>query len=742
MELKLLIRQNPIVNVYGQPIYYSGTMPTNLQTIVGTLPPARQWANFNNFTDVTKDCSDLFDIKLEWTEQRDAHGLLVPGTNQVKKSVAGSITIQGDTYRLIKQWLVDDVSAPINQVECKILDTICGYYESYLIRSTDLQTCESGLCQYVVTLKQKDDALSCIKRTLITDNWQGWFQKEPANGKKHPRFSYCHEVRPNGMLILQLSIFASTFATNIVMLFLILLTINPILWILNGLGVSGVPPPINLGDAFQGSAAKMFESLGCGREHPAPLIRDYISNVCDKCGVLVDEVTAPIFFAPMITIQTSDPNRGNNGVITVQNPHYNATYFNAPVARGIRRFGNLGLLGYNTPNTTQFWIEENQPLIYLDMFLDQLKPLYNAEWRVKSGKLYFWRKDQFHNQGYLMDFSLNGADRAKILEGICYEPTEVKNPASCTGLYGIDASDSNEAGGSFGIGQMNGIVSFVDNAPNTFASALTDNNPIYEGILNKTVQFGASKFRLDGASTDYVYDTIQVCINAAVATFLAAVPGATGALFSLYEALTEQVQEYADWGLLLQGETAALPKILLWDGNDFLNAKAIKNKAAWDGVASQPMPDVNPIYNVSATQWKVRHTPKTKVLGKTFPNNPDGIYLVTNMLGMTYASAPAFLVNYPMYFEPYYYDTMWDWFHWIDDPRHNPKLNIKWDVTIELCCEDLKTLKCLNDASDIALGEKVKGTNPYQPDMRIESIEVNYKTSETYGKTIRLSGTL
>ena len=356
--------------------------------------------------------------------------------------------------------------------------------------------------------------------------------------------------------------------------------------------------------------------------------------------------------------------------------------------------------------------------------------------------LYFWRKDWFTNGAYLYDFSQNGADRSKILEGICFETNEIKLPATCFGIYQTDGADSNEAGGGNGNGQMNGSVSFVNNSPNTLASALVDNNPAYEGVLDKTTDFGATKFRLDGASTDYVYDTIQVCINAAVATILTGIPGSAGALYSLYKEFTEQVKEYADYALLLRGETAALPKIIIWDGQSYLNAKAVKTKAAWDNVATQPMPDINPVYNVTPELWKERHAPQTKVLGKAIQNNPNGVYLITSLINTTYASSPALLVNYPMYFEPYYYDTLWDLFHWIDDPKRFPKMNQSFNLKIPYCCEDANKLGILNDASNIELARKIKGTNPYYPDMRIENIRVIFDNEDTYGKSIELRGTL
>ena len=121
MELKVWARQLPIVNLFGQQIYYDGLSPASLQGVVGSLPLNRQWPQYNNFIDITSDCSDLFKLSLEWSEQRDSEGYLLPGSNQLKKRVAGSLNVSGESYRIIKEWLIEDISAPFNQVEIKIL---------------------------------------------------------------------------------------------------------------------------------------------------------------------------------------------------------------------------------------------------------------------------------------------------------------------------------------------------------------------------------------------------------------------------------------------------------------------------------------------------------------------------------------------------------------------------------------------------------------------------------------------
>lgn len=207
MNLRIYIKQTQQFNLNQQQVYYAGGNPQSLNVNLGTLPQPRQWPNFGSFIEVTDQVSDLYKLKLTWTEDKDLNGVSSPGEFQAKKSVSGSLTFEAGAYKLIKAWLINDVSAPLNSVDVKIEHAGCGFYEEYVIKPTDLKWCEDGdqLCNFDVTIKQKDPALSCIQRTLITDNHLGWFPDSATafkSGKQHPRFSYCNEIRPNGILVL------------------------------------------------------------------------------------------------------------------------------------------------------------------------------------------------------------------------------------------------------------------------------------------------------------------------------------------------------------------------------------------------------------------------------------------------------------------------------------------------------------------------------------------------------------
>lgn len=749
MQLRLYIRQKKLYNTQLQEIFFDGANALTLQPYIVAntpFPNHRKWRDYGKFIDVTGDISDLFKLKLTWSKEQADAGVQIITDLQQRKAASGVITFEGEAYRLLKQWLIEDVSAPLNAVEVEIRHIGCGNYTDWIIRSTDLRWCEDDICTFDVNLKQPEEALSCVKNTLIIDNHKGWFPQDSKipNGKLHPRFSYCNEARPNGYLIMLWWVFILLIPVFYIIGIIVALIYNSIVGILvailsiirfivNIVGgdTTDLDNQINKlknsyidwKDINDVAEAIFIESSGCGREHPAPLIRDYIQNVCDKCGLTVNAVTAPIFFDQWMNIETSADRDEQSGAKRRWNPHYNACFLGAVSQKGIRRLDRFNFTQGQVFNTTDYWLPQNSPLYTLEQFLDLLKGVYNAEWRVVNNTLYFQRKDYWLDGNYAFDFTKNAPDRLLLLQGICYEWTTEKYPAVIKGLYSADGADT----------PGNDALHFYNGTVNV---GRTDINPNIEGIRDTQLPIGAAKFRLDGAASDYLLDAFQQLSNS---SFTSGVVWAGGVVKSI----NNFIGEYADYALLIMQETTTLPKIIIWDGRGYTNAKAYRPVAAAPTRASLPTPQPNVRYNnYQGTQpWHRRKILDTSVLGNG-GIMPDGEYIVTNRVGIgSNIIRYAWLVNYPMYYEPGFKDTLWDWFHWIDDPYLNPALHQHVTVRMELCCETLKRIKPFNDASGIILGQKIAVDNgKYYNEAVITEITVSYDTQDQDGQYIELKG--
>lgn len=804
-QLTIQLRKRQLIDIYGNPIYYAGANPLALTAVIGSIDTT--WYDFTDYV------QGLQDIELEWAADKLDFQDVEAGEFAATKSATGILSFEREAYNFIKAHLVTDVAAPLNQIEVQITDVNCGRYTGYVIKSTQLNWCEfNALCTYDLSLKQIEDYTNCIERTVISDNWQGWFQAEPVDvhtgiPKKHPRFGYCIEKRPNWSLVLQwylcvgFGLFLSILYTAIYPLLLaiwliklvisgivtainfiittinstIVAAINALISIVGGTPIPDLPliPDYDPGpepetpvEVFLSWSNVMIEAAGCGREHPAPLIRDYILNVCNKCGVRVDASTADVFFAPLIQLTHSD-----NELYTEPNPNYNACYLHATVKRGVRRYRKINVFtGESDLDTTTYYQQQNAPPLSLDMFLNELNKLFNVRWRIQvdsSGTPWLWikRKDYWRNTAPLYDFSIGGADRSKIVEGICYQPQEIRLPAYLGYLYEDDPADKcGIEAGDFYNGQQHVTFNF------------TTVNPIFKGELEKRSGFSPAKFNCDGTTGYYIYDALQVCYSlstiSAVAVFV--VP--------ILSALLDKIQRYANYKLLLQTETMTLPKVLIWDGDTdnpsdpvYINATAIRDKINIDGtvytigksgysgtVAGITVPDVNTLYPFEIpdtggttlvpssipfpTTWISEHFPNTQVIGQFPPfGTPVGEYAVTSIIGTTIVSTPAILVNFPMYFEPHYKETLWDRYHYIDDPYRNPKLNKNWKLKIPLCCEDVDKLALTGSVNAQKLVSTVLLDVEYYNLGVITSIKVVYATGDGEdntgtGQYIEISG--
>lgn len=737
MELRIYIRHTQFIATeaeptkgiaVGDPIRYTGQNTQTLSAIKGNVP-------MSDWLDVTDYVSDLEQFSITWTKQVDNLGNVTTNSLQTDRNASGTLTFTDVAYDIIRRWLLDDIGSPLNAIDVKIEDVGCGFYDELIIKPSQIRWCEDGECAFNINLQQKQEAYHCIQRTLIHDNWQGWFHKHTA--KQHPRFAYCNAGGGAMLIILwYLSFVLFIFMLQITPLVnSVILIIGTIKTIIDIIGwIFGKKPDFSNNFNFFNPLAVMSsfyeESSGCGFNHVAPLIRDYIKNVCDKCDVNVNGFSAPLFFLEVINIDTSAERE--QGIKPRHNPYYNATYLAPTLNRGFRR--NKHLFS-KEDNPIYYWNEGNAPLLSLEQFLDLIKGVFNADWRIQndaSGKptLYFQRKDWFNKNGYLYDFT-DEATRAKMISGVCYGWNEQTMPAFMSGIYNTDPMDSE---GNLARRFMNDKVSIGSKT----------NNVLFSGELNKTLELGATKFRQDGVDRDYLMEAVR-----ALRTISYTIPG-IGDLIALIS-LVPTLRKF-DYSLLMSDDTNGFGKIIIWDATSGYKDSMAVNEVGAATIDDLPVPTTNPHMKDSPNP-NPKYNPNQSFFRQIYEIITTTINSASVLEGISYVAPygwdrQARLINYPMYFCSKFKDNLYDWFHWIDDPNVNPKMNMTWELDIDLCCEDLKKLGVLDGAGMVKLMEKVKLPNQYYQVGTLTEIEVNYNVEKESkedgykGRFIKLKGIL
>lgn len=397
------------------------------------------------------------------------------------RSYSSELTFYDDAFDLIRTTLIDDPNGFVNQIEVKIYDDCCKtqVFKGW-IRGDAVDWCEPG-CSVTCNVIEDDETINCLKDTLIWDNHNGFL------GRNHPAMRYCLELRPN---FIQYIVIALSFCL-ITILYAILIPLIAVIFVLFGIiwvicqiiagicALFGCDPP-DCNDGFTNPINVINDLLdvfdfitdtivGCGRYHPSPLLREYIKNVCDKCG---------------ITFQSSILNDPTS-------PYYNTVLFSAEVEKGRR-----------TDDTNYTLIDANKPLHTLEGLLsDYLNPEFNADWRLANGVLTFERKDFFSGlQNWVSTFSLLNQGRL-IDDEICYSWQDKQRPSYLRAEYQPDAQEyiGNEA------------------KPRTDDIVEWNNpyNPMQSGELSKQFPFGAARFRDDGIEKD-VYTFFAEFLGGAV----------------------------------------------------------------------------------------------------------------------------------------------------------------------------------------------------------------------------------
>tara|TARA_R100001244_G_scaffold42747_1_gene38540 strand:+ start:1133 stop:2890 length:1758 start_codon:yes stop_codon:yes gene_type:complete len=391
--------------------------------------------------------------------------------NAIGKSFSSELTFYDDGYQILKNALIDDPEGFIQFVNVDIYDDCCNEkVYSGIIRGDGIDWCEP-VCSITASIVESDPDIDCIKSTVLADDHNGFFSSQ-----QHPAIRYCLELRPNfvqALLILLASALQTLIFSIMIALIFVVIIIFGIIYVFCNIiaGICSIPlipcNPPNCNSGFTNpinvinEITDIFDSianwmLGCGRFHPSPYVRDYIKNVCDKCGLQ---------FQSSIL---NDP----------ASLYYKTVLFSAPIHKGRK------------PASTDFdLIAGNEPLLTLSDFLtNYLSRVYNGDWHVANGILTFERKDYFFQTIEWLDSVTLMAEDKIIDNEICFNWKDDERPAFGKFTYALDSQD------------------YIGNEGKTRYEDIVEwNNPVSEmqsGEKLISLPFGMARFRNDGVETD------------------------------------------------------------------------------------------------------------------------------------------------------------------------------------------------------------------------------------------------
>ena len=359
----------------------------------------------------------------------------------------------GRGYQILKEKLIDPAEGFANQVTIAIYDDCCTtqgrdlLFFKGVIKGTNVDWCHQE-CHVKATASEDDQPITCLDSTLIYDNRLGF------QNRVHPRMAYCIEFRPG--IIHDLLILLSVTTIAIFLPFgLLIFFFDLIIKALDKI------PGINFKQPLKGGFGEEVDDfthliksaiVGCGRKHPSPLVRDYIKNVCDICGL---EYESSILSNP-----SSD--------------YYNTVYFNAPIEKGELKDVNFKL--------------DNAPILSGAQLLEQLNQVFNAQFIFKGNKIIQERKDLIRKAaGTWVKYS-DIESQKRLKSALCFKWNGEGRPSYGRFEYSLDPTDwvGNEAKAVY-----NDIVEW--NRPFS---------PSQKGEKNVTLPFGPVRFRSDAIERD------------------------------------------------------------------------------------------------------------------------------------------------------------------------------------------------------------------------------------------------
>lgn len=569
-----------------------------------------------------------------------------PTGSNYDKGISLALTFTDAAYQFIYDWLLSEPCGTLNAVEVMLTDELCKKrYRLFEIKADNLAYSPFATpCEFEVKLREADPIWHCVHKTFIWDNWQNWFID--GSTKQHPTFLTGIEPRPR--LLAAARVGLSIFGRTIPVVSLIFNEDD---------------------DAFR-------RHLNVDNFVDAPLVRDFISNVTDKCGIAVDTIFHD---------QSS--------------PYYDLCLY-YPLSGAVHV--NEG----DSVTAPAVWFHfENRWNITLAELLDKLKPIFNAEWYVTPNNTLVFKPKTTIDYTPIINFADPVLADLWDKESLRYTFNGEKKPAYGRYQYQIDASDLASQ-------ELQPLYSdIIDYDGPT-------NNLMLEGHIAKNFEFAPTGAIKDGrAKENYLTRTISegetvayaliVMLAVIIASLLAGVvsAGAAAALAAFLAIWVINIANKASdlrdlfgddiytGAVRLTSEQVATPRLIIWDGESMNRAKMVSIDP--DDIA--PNPYFNPDLEPYTTRNKFQY-------------------------------APAAVFNYPMYFDGYFLDNLYPRFH---DPLDNPLKSLANNQTFELkaslCCYFLDALGVWEDSfARIGYFVKLEERDGYDVLGRLEHFEIDY----------------
>jgi len=458
--------------------------------------------------------------RIDGTDSFNVQMTLNSETNQPAQSYSTELTFYDDGYNILKTALIDDPNGFNATVPIEIFDTCCNQPVFIgVIKGDAIDWCEPK-CFISANVIQETPQFNCIQSTMIWDDWNG-FLNQPR-----PAMRYCIEISNIFIQILLGYLAYLVFFIVEIILYpflvaalVIFALVYFVCTIACALSTDCTQDDCN-NDYSPGTVIQTYRDIlatlnswlvPCGRFHPSALVRDYINNVCAKCG---------------LTFQSS-----------ILNDPGSVYYDTVLMAGAINR-------GRKKGDTNYTLISENLPVETLETLLNNiLKPVFNAEWRLYGNVLVFERKDFFQTTTNWIDAVQLLGEKRILNSEICFSWIDKERYSFGDFRYTPDPTDfaGNEA-----IDRWSDIVEW--NVPF---------NPAQKGRKEVVLNLTPVRTREDHVGR-YLFD------NQGYYNFFEFMENAVGGLLNAFVGGAYSAYSKA---ILLNTHTFLNYKLVIWDGN-------------------------------------------------------------------------------------------------------------------------------------------------------------------------------